>query len=150
MAYQKSMKNSSTNRVNKPASWKRIVSAKLYLSTKNRTRENEAKTRPVRTGTLQPAKCRYGQIISLGKPAAQCYGGNISVDPLCSEVLLRTTVKSLLYARSNEYEGRGIISTVFAFRKSVTVLTVVHSAALSANLECSDCRSTNNQVHLSQ
>ncbi len=41
---------------------------------------------PVRTA----AECRYRQIISLGKPAAQCYGGNVSADPLCSGVLLRT------------------------------------------------------------
>ncbi len=45
---------------------------------------------PVRTGTLQPAECRYRQIISPRKPAAQCFGGNVSADLLCSEALLRT------------------------------------------------------------
>ncbi len=63
---------------------------KIYPPTKKRTREKRAKMRPVRTGTLQPAECRYRQIISLGKPAAQYYGGNVSADPLCLEALLRT------------------------------------------------------------
>ncbi len=58
----------------------------MYPPSKKRTRENGTKMWPVRTGTLQ--RCR--QIISLGKPAAQCYGGNVSADPLCSEALLRT------------------------------------------------------------
>ncbi len=66
------------------------LGTEMYPPTEKRTHENGAKIRPVRTGTLQLAECHYRQIISLGKPAAQCYGGNVSADPLCSEALLRT------------------------------------------------------------
>ncbi len=69
--------------------------------TKKRTRENGAKMRLVRTGALQPAECRYRQIISPGKPAAQCYGGNVSADPLCSEALLRTAGLAFSCLKSN-------------------------------------------------
>ncbi len=48
------------------------LGTEIYPPTKKRTRKNGAKMRPVRTGTLQPAECRYRKIISPGKPAAQC------------------------------------------------------------------------------
>ncbi len=64
------------------------LGTEMHPPTKKRTRENGAKMRLVRTGTLQPAECSYRQIISLGKPTAQCYGRNVSANPLCSEALI--------------------------------------------------------------
>ncbi len=110
------MKNFSANGVNKPASWKRIVSTELYSSTKDRSRENERKMWPVRTGTLQPAECRYGQIISLGKQAAQSYGGNVSADRRCSEQcifskIFKMYLKLLFYNFSRLFQN---------FRKTIS------------------------------
>ncbi len=40
------------------------LGTELHSLTKNKTRKNGAKVRSIRTGTLQPAECRYRQIIA--------------------------------------------------------------------------------------
>ncbi len=96
------------------------LGTEMYPPTKNRTRKNGEKLRPVRTGTLQPAECRYRQIISLGKLAAQCYGGNVFADPLCSEALLRTVrpypfIPSDPESVSEPFIFRGTTFSIFFF-----------------------------------